>query len=77
VRHGIVFLKKDVIKFCPLPHYVFLLDFFGFQYSAEFTVAPFSTKSVSTTPSQFQNTDNMTFPAQALDLNFFGAGKPL
>ena len=54
------------------------LRFFRFSIqSYKLTVAPFSRKSVSKTYLEFQNTANMTFPAEALVLNFFGAGDSL
>jgi hypothetical protein len=52
--------------------------FLGFHYNLfEFSVAPFSGQQVSTIPSEFQNTVNMNFPANALVFNFFGAGDSL
>jgi hypothetical protein len=76
VRPGLVLLKQDVIIFWPLPRDALFETFRVLIKCSEFTVAPFSRKSMSTTPSEFQNTVNMTFPAEALVLNFFGAGDP-
>ena len=54
------------------------LRFFKFSIqSSKLTLAPFSRKSVSKTHLGFQNTVNITFPAEALILNFFGAGDSL
>jgi hypothetical protein len=64
-KPGIVLLMQDAINFCPLPCDAFLRLFRLLIQCSKFTVAPLPRKSVSTTPSEFQNTANLTFSAEA------------
>ena len=69
VRPVIVLLKQDIINICPLSCDV-ILRFF--RMSVLSFVAPFSKKSVSTTPLEFRNAVNITFSAEALVVNLSG-----